>query len=202
VTSLTGQSVPEIHFVAHYILFPTVSVFEMVETCSIEDRTSVFIPRSSLLETKFHRGFLRRRHLANFDRARDERERSDSQRKSAQNDRLVSEYSFRDIIVGSPNVRYQRERERRHVSNQTFDSDQLKEHTKRVAESNCRYFTQTMPVHRGLRIPVECDSIVIGRHRSRSLGILDNFTDKQIELSPPPKRLGSINKNKSQIEFV
>ena len=161
-----------------------------------------FRPRSSLSETKFHRGFMRKsfpehgleRHEI------DERAWLRFNEKTAEAIATYQAHHFNLITgAGIPEPRA-RGRKAGHSLVQQFDSDRLREATRRVVNGEGRFFVN----RRSNPAPsFPCQSVILGyygdrkRARTTSVGIFDNFSHTQKPLDPPSPT--SYRRNSSQI---
>ena len=153
---------------------------------------SVFRPTPSLYETKFHRGFQRRRSCDH------EHQRADIsiQAFKRYNQRVETSIaafnaSKCNTITGEgypePVARGKRSGERALLS---YEGERVREYKRRVIGSNYRFFSDWIRPQTSPRV-TKCESVIIGsdigrkRNRTTSLGIFDNFQHTQEPLSVP-----------------
>lgn len=167
---------------------------------------SVFRPTPSIYETKFHRGFQRRRSC---DHASERAiiddfafERFNERTRSA-----VTQYleTKRNAVTGEGYGEIASKGKRSgNNANADFLAERGKESRKRVRGSACRFFSDWNTA-RETAPAVKCQSLLVGdaagrkRNRTASLGIFDNFRHTQAPLmmtSTPAAR-----NNVSQISF-
>ena len=165
---------------------------------------SVFRPTPSIYETKFHRGFHRRRscdHVA--ERAKIDNEAF--QRFNSRVNSAISSYmqSKRNVVTGE-GLRELAPKGRKSGANVLgrFDPERVTEARKRVLGSDFRFFTD-WGFPRSSAHAAPCQTMLVGypagrkRNRTASLGIFDNFEHTQAPLTIP-----SIHSNKSNISQI
>lgn len=170
---------------------------------SAPNNETVFRPRSSLSETKFHRGFTRKSFPNHGSERYDIDERAWLRFNQRTAEAIAAYQAHKSNLITGDNIYEARARGRKtgHSLAHQFDADRLREAARRIVNSDGRFFANPRSPETAPNFA--CKSVILGyfgerkRARTTSVGIFDNFTHTQKPMDSPPPT--TCRRNLSQI---